>query len=320
MIDYVTATTYNSKVTPYLGICKLVNTYKNGLQCYHLEGCELLEVQWNPLLRMLRVKGSLPYFFQGHNFGFPTSELIRCVDYIDGALGGVGLWGAHVECFEHGVILPVESSPKLFIANHEAVKGSRLKKSYNERHCGAFVMWSRRGEDLKMYDAGVNIKKKQGMERRKVIEDAGWNPNIDYLKFEARYRIPSLLNNGRVVLLEKLQNTEFLELLSEDLLRQYSLLHPARSLKMPVDKKDMNSLDSAIISFVEYGSNLGLSFQEIQKKIYRTINDAECLGKPDKDSRKAQIRKAFAKLEENEVSRWDMTELLKKALQDEKKS
>ena len=48
--------------------------------------------------------------------------------------------------------------------------------------------------------------------------------------------------------------------------------------------------------------------------IYGTINQADCLTKPDKDARKAQIRKAFQRLEEAPESQWDLTDKLEEAL------
>lgn len=98
-------------------------------------------------------------------------------------------------------------------------------------------------------------------------------------------------------------------------MEQYHLLSPARALVLPTDKKNFTSLDVVLFTLAETVMNgQGLSLAEAKKMIYGTINQADCLTKPDKDARKAQIRKAFQRLEEAPESQWDLTEKLQEAL------
>ena len=176
-------------------------------------------------------------------------------------------------------------------------------------------MWHKAGEDIKLYDAGANILLKQGMARRDVIEGAGWNPDGHYLKCEVRYTKPDWLNKNKPVILEKLQNDLFLNMLKGDLMEQYHLLSPARALVLPSDKKNFKSLDIVLFTLAEALMNgQGLSLDEAKKMIYGTINQAECFSKSDKDARKAQIRKAFQRIEEAPGSQWDLTDKLEEAL------
>lgn len=315
MIDYISATKYQCKDSVFLGHCKPYASVLNnaGWETYYLDGCEKMQVQYKPEVG-LRVQGSLPYFYKGHNFGFCTEELVQSIDFIDNLLGGVGLWGAIVSVYEYGAIMPVELKPKDYIANHYASTEARLKQVVNEKYGGNFTYWHNAEEDLKLYDAGANILMKQGMKRREIIEDAGWNPQEYYLKFEARNLKPSL-EGGRGLPLEALQNQSYINNLKQNLMEQYHLLCPSRSIIMPTDKKNLSSLDAVLITLAEQS---GLPLDQVKKMVYHTINNADCLTKADRDSRKAQIRKAFDKLAESPESRYDLTKKLQEALDNER--
>ena len=316
MIDFISATKYKCKDSLFLGHCKLEKTYPDsGLMLYCLEGCEKMKIWHKPEADWLKVEGSLPYFLNGNNFAFSTEELVKAVEIIDALLGGVGLWGALLDKFENGVIVPVDTKPKEYIARHAAGEGSRLHKVLNERYAGKFVMWQKDGLDIKLYDAGANILMKQGMARREVIGGAGWNPEGNYLKCEVRYTKPALLTHLKPVPLERLQNDAFLGMLKQDMMNNYHLLSPARALLPATDKKNCTSLDIILRTLADVQINeQGASLQETKKQIYRTINHTDCLSKADKDARKAQIRKAFSKLELAGESQWDLTERLETAL------
>lgn len=300
-------------------MCKPEKAYSTGEYLYSLEGCEKLKVLHNPEAKILKVEGSLPYFFNGHNFTFPTKDFETAVDTIDWMLGRVGLWEAEINKFEYGAIMPVEVAPKEFIKRHSAANPSRLSRIWNEKYKGKFVQWQNTAENLKLYDAGANIKMKQGMNRRSIIQDAGWNPEDNYIKFEVRYLKPAaLLNSGRAVLMDALQNNLFLDKLKMNLIDQYHELIPERSLVMPADKKDFSSLDVLIYAYASQALNYhGISLKEVQKQLYSLINSADCFSKKDKDSRKAQVKKALNKLKEEPSSRWDLTERLAESLNNE---
>lgn len=317
MIDYIKATIYNCKDSNFLSNSKPSVQYASGWECYYLQGCKEMKVWYNPKNRMLRLEGSLPYFVKGHNWCFTNEEFAEAVELIDSLLGNVGLWDAELNTFENGIIVPTEAKPKEYIARHTASKGTQLKLYKDERKAGKLSIWQRKGEaDLKMYDAGANIKRKQGLQQaRAIIEGAGWDPEKDYLKFEVRYLKPELLNNGRAVTLEMLKHDKFVNMLKGEIMERYHLLTPERALMRPTDKKEMQSIDAVIITFADMLMNSqGLSLEEVKKQIYKTINDAECLNKADKDARKAQIRKCFARLQESPESKWDLTAKLDTAL------
>ena len=316
MIDYISATKVQCKDNLFLGHCKLEKTFQDsGLSLYYLEGCERLQVWHNPATDKVKVEGSLAYFLKGNNFTFSTGELVQAVDVVDSLLGGVGLWGALLDSFENGVIVPVEAKPKEYICRHTANPSTHLHKVANEKYQGKFTMWQKPSLDLKLYDAGANILMKQGLARRDVIASEGWNPDANYLKCEVRYKKPHLLTNGLGVPLDKLQNESFLNMLKGDLMENYHTLSPARALMPATDKKDCSSLDLALRALADALINgQGLSLPEVKRQLYDAIRQADCLSKADKDARKAQMRKALAKLKESPASPWDLTDKIERAL------
>ena len=316
MIDYISVIKYLDKDSPFLGYCNQSAAFASGWQQYVLQGCERLKVLWNPSARCLKIKGSLMYFWQGHNFTCSKSDFVEAVEYLQGVLQ-VGLWDSEIEAFEFGAIVEVEGKPKLYIMNHHSGAGVKLVENEKGRDQGCFKWWEDSAEKLKMYDARKNILLKQGKERRQVIEEAGWNPEGNYLKFEAHFLKPALLNGGKWLPLEELLNPAFYRKLKRTLLEQYKLLAPMKTLQTPTEKKDLSSADIVLLAYVEGFINAeGSSPAEAKKALYRRVNmiPEETLSKADKDSRKRQIKALFAKVKEAPESQWDLTSKLKAAL------
>lgn len=272
-----------------------------------------MEISWNPEAHLLRVKGSLPYWIQGHNFTFSKVDFIEGVEVLQGLLG-VGLWDAELDAFEFGCIFPVEGKPADYILNHYAPKHSHLCLNEKGKDKGAFRWWEDASKSLKLYDAGKNVKMKQGLLARQVIQEEGFNPVQNYLKFELHHKKPHLLNNGKILLLESLQNPSFQQFLSSTLIEYYHQLQPMRTLIKPADKKDLKALDIAVLVLVEHLMNQGIPIDQAKKQVYAYINQAGCLDKQDKDARKATFRKVFDKLQESEESQWDLTHKIEEAL------
>lgn len=264
----------------------------------------------------MRIKGSLPYYLQGHNFSFSRKDYVEGVKILQAMLG-VPLWNATIEEFEFGCIIPVEKDPASYIRNHYASSKAHLGVNEKGKDKGAFRWWDDSGRALKMYDAGKNIKMKQDMKAREVIIGAGYNPEKNYLKFEVHHKRPHLLNGGRIVCVEDLQNPAFLHHLSEELIEHYKLLVPMKTLLQPESKKDLSALDIAVSMYVENLLNQGIPVEDAKKKIYSFINHQEILSKPDKDSRKATFRRTFDKLRESADSQWDLTKKIESALAQE---
>ena len=74
MIDYISATLYDCKVTPNLWHLQKEAVYSSGWEKFFLCGCDRLSVYWHPIHRMIRIDGSIPYYWQGNNYLFNNAD------------------------------------------------------------------------------------------------------------------------------------------------------------------------------------------------------------------------------------------------------
>lgn len=319
MIDYIQATKHLSdKDRLFLGHCRLEAEYSSGWQKYWLQGCEKLELWYNPSLNWMRLQGSIMYFWQGHNFTYNKKGFVAAIDHIIKIIH-ISIWDAMIEAFEYGVIMQVPKKPKEYIKRHSSIPSEKLTLNEKPKDKGNFRWWEDKNVCNKMYDAAQNIKKKQGLQRKEILKESGWNPEGEFLKWEAHYLKPEILNHGKGLLLADLMNPYWEDIFKEDLYVQYKRLIPMKSLITPTNKKDLSSANIVMLALAEVQINAGENLQEVKKMLYDKINAIPegVLSKADKDSRKRQIKSLFDKLQESPESEWDLSEKLEKALKAE---
>ena len=318
MIDFVQATKHLSdKDRPFFGDCELVGRFNSGWMLYRLQGCDGVEIRHNPAQGWLTLKGSIMYYWQGHNFTYSKAGFVEAVAHI-GKLLHVSLWDAIVNIFEYGVIMQVERKPREYILRHSPKPSGGLLQPERGKDNGNFRWWEGRDRDvsLKMYDAGRNIRCKQGMRMKDIIKAAGWNPESHYLKWEVHYIKPEAsLNNGIGIRLCDIVNSQWEDIFKADIFAQYKRLTPMKSIIPPKDKSNLHALDIFAIELVETKMNEGSTLPEVQKMLYSRINASAILSKADKDARKRQVKATLDKLEQSEVSAWDISRELKAALE-----
>lgn len=311
MIDYIDITKHlKSKDTINLTHLQLEASYSTNWTKYSIKGCRYLEVWINPNLAQIKIKGSIPYFFQGHNFTFNNKGFNEAVNHLNQLLK-CNLWNATVNSFEYGIILEVSAEPREYIQHHreKPKEGLILNEKANDK--GHFRWWSDKHVRLKMYDAGKNIKHKQNLSMKKIIEDEGWHPEGNYLKWEIHYKKPHLaLNKGRAIILANLVNPQWTKVFKEDLFLQYQRLAPAKTIALPNDKKSISSANIIMLELCEAYINDGYPLHEIKKKLYNRIDTFKALSENDKKARKRQISHLIAKLSESETSKWDLSDIL----------
>lgn len=319
MIDYIQATKHLSdKDRLFLGHCRLEAEYSSGWQKYWLQGCEKLEIWYNPSLNWMRLQGSIMYYWQGHNFTYDKKGFVAAIDHIIKIIH-ISIWDAMIEAFEYGVIMQVPKKPKEYIKRHSSIPSEKLILNEKPKDKGNFRWWEDRNVCNKMYDAAQNIKKKQGLQRKEILKESGWNPEGEFLKWEAHYLKPEILNHGKGLLLADLMKPYWENVFKEDLYVQYKRLIPMKSLITPTNKKDLSSADIVMLALAKAQINAGENLQEVKKMLYDKINAIPegVLSKADKDSRKRQIKSLFDKLQESPESEWDLSEKLEKALKAE---
>lgn len=316
MIDYIKATKHlQGKDKPFLGHCTLEANYSSGWARYYIQGCEKLNIWYSNSLNFLKIEGSIMYYWQGHNFTYCRKEFVLAIKHISTILQ-VNLWDAMIEVFEYGAIIEVQSKPKEYIKNHTAEVKEGLTMNEKPKDKGNFRWYEDKNVSLKMYDAGRNIQHKQGLKRKGIIKESGWNPEGEYLKWEVHYLKPEVLNHGKGILLADLMNPNWNDIFKEDLYLQYKRLKPMKSILTPTKKSELTTSDLLVLELVESSLNGGKTLQEIKKLLYARINSIsdEVLTKADKDYRKRQIKALLEKVQEEPESKWDLSAKLEEAL------
>ena len=312
MIDFIEATKFVGKDTPFFGNIQLDACYKSGIDRYSIDGCRQLQIYFNNVSGILTIRGSIMYFIQGHNFTFDKHKFVEAIDYI-GKIIEVPLWDAEVRILEYGTIMEVDMKPKEIITHHRPGKGMIMHEKPEDK--GRFRSFDDAFCNRKMYDAGRNIQHKQGMTMKGIITSCGWNPTSNYLKWECHYLKPELLNHGRAIQLSDLVNPYWENILKEDLYYQYTLLEPMKSIDISKCNTKPHTMDIIASVLVESMIiNDGATLDEVRKMLYDRINAMPLLSQSDKDARKRQVKATLQKLQTTDVSEWDISNLLSKAL------
>ena len=102
--------------------------------------------------------------------------------------------------------------------------------------------------------------------------------------------------------------------MKEDLLFQYQRLKPMKTIELPSSKNNLHADLIALHYAVELGMNVGKSEEEIKLELYANI-DSLPLSKKDKENRKARIRLLLSRLKEEAVSKWDLYDKIKEAIE-----
>ena len=318
MLDFIsTDMEFECKDIKFLAhYLKLEAQYSSGWQKYYLDGCEKMAIWIKPVYHLLRIEGSVPYFWQGNNFSFTRKGFTEAIEYIIRLLG-VNIWNSTLNAFEYGVIMEVQMPPKECIMHHSSMPKEKLLMNEKPKDKGNFRTWEDRNVRLKMYNAGRNILMKQGENRKSIIRAAGWDDSKYYLKWEIHYLKPECLNHGNGLKLYNLVNPDWDNTFKEDLFTQYKRLSPMKGIINPTDKKELSTADILTLAMVEESINEGRTLDELRKMLYDKVNSFpdEVLKKPDKDFRKMQIRKLLAKVKESPNSVFDLSEEITKALQ-----
>jgi len=312
MLDYIEITKHiQGKNKPFLGHLQPEAVYSSGMEKYFVEGCRKMQIEHNPNTQSLKLKGSPLYFIQGHNFTYNKDSYIEGLKHIEDLLE-MDLFDSDLDSFEYGIILKVDTKPKYLIAGHNAGKGLLMRTNPKDR--GGIRYFEDKMLQLKLYDAGRNIKHKQGMTMKGIIKEAGWNPDGYYVKVEAHYKQPhKLLNDGRAIRLANIFLPKWEKRLKEDLFEQYQRLEPMKTIELPTNKSELSSADIILLSLAEVSINQGI---DLKRTLFEKINSIpeNILNMEDKKARRRQINKLLERIETAPKSMYDLSDLLASAL------
>ena len=316
MIDYVKLVIYGCKDTINLSSCQLYSTTKYKDNYTISIGYEELKVHRKKQTGAIEIEGSLPYFYQGHNFTYSVEDYVNTIDKLQELLG-IELWEAVVDEFEFGCIFPVEEMPVSYIRNHHAEAKARMVENEKGEDNGSFRWWVDKGDSkkkarkLKLYDAGKNIKSKVQKKIRDTI--AEFVPERQYLKYELKTEKPIKLF-GRVITAFDLQTTPFQNTLASKLKELYKILKPMKELIKPADTEGLNVNSIIFYAYIEHLKNEGVSIEGAKKELYAYIDQIPVLKKAAKKNKKDALCGKFKALQEAPNSQWDLSVMINDAL------
>ena len=293
MYDYV-------EISKYLptGYFKRTNISKFGeLTDEHAP----MKVSYNKEERILTIKGSLPYFIQGHNFWFDLNSAKTAIDRISELLG-VDLYNAEVKIIEYGVVVTPDFTIQEFIDNHIQTRGYR-EEIYMGR--GKNYVRNDRAYTLKFYSLWANIdssRNKVTTETRKMLENSRYNRANNPMRYEIHGSPKKIL--GSKILVSDMLSENFEDKCKELLLKKYKQLKKWERL----DISAMKRLDTSKIAM----TLLAEKDKRYQENLLNAV-DKTGATKYSKRSRKSHIKELCRKIP-HEKSSYSIEDLIAEAL------
>lgn len=143
---------------------------------------------------------------------------------------------------------------------------------------------------------------------KNLIQELGWDKNKNYIKIEVRYKKPEMLNNSIGITFEEIIQSDFIEILKEDFLRQYKRLEVCKSIEISPTKESI-STPALLLYHITQNNINGSPIDDIINSINNIPDDI--LSKANKRARRYQIRKIAKGMSENKiVDKFDLTEIL----------
>ncbi len=253
-----------------------------------------MEVWHNESNNLLKVKGSLPYYWQKHNYNFDRKDLQESIQDISARLK-INLWEAELSRFEYGSIIEVQTKPDELIRHHIKIKGMQTRSINPDAKVFEGIIQS-----LKLYDAGRNMKNKLDKAIRSHISQAyGYDQGKHYLKIENHYKKPyKVLNSGIRILVNDLLIPEFIQKCNADLLYQYRNIMKTESLQIPKDKKALSAGNIILLAFKEAEGLFNINAEVMINNLLKAIPE-EILNQNDKKARKRQIKEMLKKISDS---------------------
>lgn len=318
MIDFVKlTTTIQDKDNAFLSNLELESSHILGWKNYILKGVtqdhKTLKVCINEVRDVIVIEGSLPYYWQGHNYSFGIDALDECVQLIS-ALLGFDISEMQVVEFEYGKVLEVGHEPSRYIRDAYACEDSGLKNCSHKDWRNNLIRWEStdkikcRGKNipsfsLKMYDAKKNGNKKWNAVGKSCVAEG------NHLKIELHHNAPSMLVGGKLYFGE-LCSADFQEHLDEVL---DSLLDKL-SFSRKVSFRKKPTTQGVVFGYVfEDALNEGKHLEDVQSAMFAYIRGVDWFTAQDRSNRKRQMKKYISEVVQN-TDNDDLKEELKKLI------
>jgi hypothetical protein len=305
-LDYIEIAKFMGKDKPNFHNLEREALYPNA-ERYSFQGCKKIEV-WNyPESNQIKIKGSIPYFINGHNFYSSLHDWKEGLEYLQGSLN-INIFTGLVNCFEFGTIQEIPFPESEFLMNHIKAKGFQTR----DYHKGSILTgkeFDSSSLKIKLYDINRNIKNKLEKPIREEISRLfGWDKEKHYIKIENHYKKPEAHFKGNLYLSEILSSI-FQEGLKNELLNSYQKIMKTGKSIMPTSKADINAGTIPLMILKELESVYNFNTEELIKNKLKAIPE-DVFSPSDRKARLKTIRDNLKKIGLQEISKYDIIELL----------
>ena len=201
-----------------------------------------LKIQYNERTGILMIKGSIPFFWQGHNFGFQNSQLLKAMEYCSEVLC-TNLMDFEVESFEFGRMLAVATDPDYILKNHLALPKHEFVPFHTKAGIIKGIQFSDPIRKLKMYNPKFNPTfKKIPIEIKARISD--FDPKGNFIRVENHVKKADRYLQIRNLSLDQYCKDEFQSMLKTDLMDTYKSIQRKETFVLPhgYEKPSVNQL------------------------------------------------------------------------------
>lgn len=315
-LDYIEISKFLNKDNINYQYLEKEASYK-GADKYYFKGCRKLEVWIYYNTNQVKIKGSIPYFVNGHNYFSTLNEWAEGLDYLSGCLN-TNVYSGIVECFEFGTIQEIPFSEEVFLRNHIKLAGAECRE-YLQGNILTGKEFINPSCKVKIYDASRNIKNKLD----KAIQDEissvhKWDREKHYIKLEIHFKAPEAYFKSKIYVSE-LFESGFQSLLRKELISTYKNIMKTGTLIMPEKKADLNAGTLPLIILKELEAVHNFKTEDLLKAFLKSIPE-RILSTEDKKARKKILWDNLKKISNQENSEFDISGLLEAKIKAEKES
>lgn len=306
--DYIEASIFKPKDTINFSNLDHVSSNKFGYSSYSLKGSyNEMKVIYNTNNKLLTVKGSLTYFTEGQNFSNEMLKIEESIYTISDSLN-INLFHAEVNKLDAGITFKVAKKPKDYLYTHHSINGFKSVLYLNTKY------FNGKDINIRMYDAGQNIKQKLNKEIRMQLQmNKGYDPYNNYLRFESVFKKPKSYFQKPDLTISNIFKPDFIYKCKEEIMNNYKAIKKEGCFNYPKNKKDLTLPTIELIALKECGLIHGFNSEELIKRIIKGIPN-EILNKEDKKNRLKSLRALNKKLSTKGFSEYDLSNEITKAL------
>jgi hypothetical protein len=315
-LDYIDIAKFLGKDKPSFDYLQRNAVYpSSNIESFYFERCKKIEVMLNNNTNHIRIRGSIPYFINGHNYYSSQEDWLEGLDYLSSGLN-INLFAALVNCFEFGTIQDIPFKEADFLRNHIKMKGMETRE-YRKQNILTGKEFENQSLKIKLYDVSRNIKYKLDKAIREDLSSFyGWDKAKHYIKLENHYKKPEVYFKQNLYVSE-LISTGFQDQLKNELIKTYQGIMKTGNINFPPRKADINAGTIPLMILKELEGIYNFNTEELIKQKLKAIEEKEIFSHADRKARQRTIKDNLKKIGLIGKSEYDISELLEAKLQDQ---